>query len=102
MNKKLTRQKSYDPNEDPMLMPTVANVRREAALYLEAGLSNDEKWLDVEAIPFESGLRAIRTALTTECKYRQSKMVALKKRIDLVKDTPRKLTVTGYVHPRDR
>ncbi len=102
MNKKLTRQRSPDPANDPTLMPTVENVRREALSYLEKGLSHDEKWLDAEAIPFESGLRAIRAALATECKYRQSKMLALKKRIGLVQETPRKLIVTGYVHPRDR
>lgn len=98
MNQKLTRQRSYDPAEDPLLMPTVDNIRREATAYLAAGLSNDEQWLDAEAIPFEHGLRAIRNALGKECKFRQSKMDALAKRIDEVQDTPRKITVVGCVH----
>ena len=77
-------------------MPTVDNVRREATSYLEAGLNNDEQWLDAETILFEHGLRAIRTALLKECKFRQSKMDALAKRIDQLQDTPRKITVAGY------
>ena len=91
----LLRQQSLDPADDPLRQPTSANIVREATAYLQAGLGHDDQWLDMEQIPFERALAAIRNALMKECKFRQFKMQALAKRLEEVQDTPRKITVNG-------
>jgi hypothetical protein len=95
MNQKLSRALSADPSQDPLLTPTAENVCREAISFLEESATNLDQSLDAEAIPFDRALRAVRTSLDKECKFRQNKIDVLTKRLGEVHDTPRKITLTG-------
>ena len=91
----LLRHQSLDPADDPMVQPTTENILREATAYLQAGFGHDEQWLDLEKIPFERAIAAMRNALMKECKFRQLKMESLAQRVEQVQDTPRKIIVNG-------